>query len=212
MRALILIAGTALALGGCRNNDQAGNTVNLDQALTAENIASNDVTAIDAVTGADANMAADVNYIEPVDVGSESGNGSPGSSRKSTAGSGAAASNAAEPPTAPARNAAASATANNPIQGRPAPGHHHQPALLARPPQRRDMVGKRVGALELATARAVGADKVGVAEIALRGRSVGFPARPQIAAGKAQEHRPAARLHALALQGQKRFLDRVGHA
>ena len=31
-----------------------------------------------------------------------------------------------------------------------------------------------------------------------------------VAAGKAQEHRAAARLHALALQGQEAFLDRVG--
>lgn len=114
MRALILIAGAALALGGCRNNDQAGNTVNLDQALSAENIASNDVTAIDAVTGADANMAADVNYIEPVDVGSESGNASPGSSRRAAAaGTNVAPSNTAEPAAAPVGNAAASATANN---------------------------------------------------------------------------------------------------
>ena len=62
MRALILIALLALALGACSKSGQADNTVNLDQALTADNIVSNDVTAIDAVTGADANMAADVDY------------------------------------------------------------------------------------------------------------------------------------------------------
>src|SRR5258705_12512072 len=119
MRALILIAGTALALGGCRNNDQAGNTVNLDQALTAENIASNDVTAIDAVTGADANKAADVNYIEPVDVGSESGNGSQGSWPKSTAGPGPPAPNPADPPTPPPANPRGSRPPNTPPQGSP---------------------------------------------------------------------------------------------
>ena len=59
MRALILIAG-ALALAACGNNDQADNTQNVDENLTAENIVSNDVTAIDAVTGDAANMAADV--------------------------------------------------------------------------------------------------------------------------------------------------------
>ena len=64
MRTLILIAGAALALAGCRNNDQVDNTTNIDENLTAENVVSNDVTAIDAVTGADANMAADVNYTD----------------------------------------------------------------------------------------------------------------------------------------------------
>jgi hypothetical protein len=36
------------------------NTMNTEENLTAENIVSNDVTAIDAVTGDAANMAADV--------------------------------------------------------------------------------------------------------------------------------------------------------
>ena len=56
MRALILIAG-ALALAACGKNDQTDNTMNIDENLTAENIVSNDVTAIDAVTGDAANMA-----------------------------------------------------------------------------------------------------------------------------------------------------------
>jgi len=60
MRALALIAGAALALSGCGNNDQTDKTQNADENLTAENIVSNDVTAIDAVTGDAANMAADV--------------------------------------------------------------------------------------------------------------------------------------------------------
>jgi hypothetical protein len=61
MRALILIAGAPiLALAACGNNDQTDNTQNVDENLTAENIVSNDVTAIDAVTGDAANMAADV--------------------------------------------------------------------------------------------------------------------------------------------------------
>ena len=60
MRALILIAGAlALPLAACGNNDQTGNTANVDESLTAENIVSNDVTAIDAVTGDAANMAAE---------------------------------------------------------------------------------------------------------------------------------------------------------
>ena len=106
MRALILVAGAALAVAACSSKDNAnntmnvdenltttdmnttttdmnatdmnatdanmsmnatdvnatGNTTNIDENLTAENIVSNDVTAIDAVTGDAANMAADVNY------------------------------------------------------------------------------------------------------------------------------------------------------
>ena len=62
MRALIMIAGAALALGACGNNDQADNAQNVDENLNAKDIVSNDVTAIDAVTGDAANMAEDVNY------------------------------------------------------------------------------------------------------------------------------------------------------
>ena len=77
MRALILIAGAALALAACRNNDQSSNTTNVDENLTAENIVSNDVTAIDAVTGDASNMAADINYMNTEDnsVASLSSNG-----------------------------------------------------------------------------------------------------------------------------------------
>jgi len=64
MRLLILAAAAALTLGACKNNDQHDNTMNIDENLSAENIVSNDVTAIDAVTGDAANMAADVNYTE----------------------------------------------------------------------------------------------------------------------------------------------------
>ena len=71
MRLLILAAATALALSACKNNDQHDNTINIDENLTAENIVSNDVTAIDAVTGDAANMAADVNYTE---IDNEMGN------------------------------------------------------------------------------------------------------------------------------------------
>src|SRR5690348_16172932 len=68
MRSLILIAAAALSVSACKNNDQHDNTANIDENLTAENIVSNDVTAIDAVTGDAANMAADVNYTEEANV------------------------------------------------------------------------------------------------------------------------------------------------
>jgi hypothetical protein len=64
MRLMILAAATALSLAACKNNDQHDNNMNVDENLTAENIVSNDVTAIDAVTGDAANMAANVNYTE----------------------------------------------------------------------------------------------------------------------------------------------------
>lgn len=60
MRVPLLILAASLALAGCKNNDVHDNSSNVDENLTAENIVSNDVTAIDAVTGDAANMAADV--------------------------------------------------------------------------------------------------------------------------------------------------------
>src|SRR5206468_12369472 len=60
MRVPLLVLAAGLSLAGCKNNDMHDNTSNLDENLTAENIVSNDVTAIDAVTGDAANMAADV--------------------------------------------------------------------------------------------------------------------------------------------------------
>jgi len=62
MRVLMVIAGAALALSACGQDQAAENTVNIDAAATADGIGSNDTTAIDAATGDDANMAADVNF------------------------------------------------------------------------------------------------------------------------------------------------------
>lgn len=57
---IVAVSALALAVAGCGNNDQTDKTQNYDENLTAENIVSNDVTAVDAVTGDAANMAADV--------------------------------------------------------------------------------------------------------------------------------------------------------
>ena len=59
MRFTLLLAAT-LALVACNKGAQGGATQNGDDNLTAASIVSNDVTAIDAVTGDAANMAADV--------------------------------------------------------------------------------------------------------------------------------------------------------
>jgi len=58
--AIAAASALGLALSACGNNDQTDKTQNYDENLTAENIVSNDVTAVDAVTGDAANMAADV--------------------------------------------------------------------------------------------------------------------------------------------------------
>ena len=62
MRALILVAGAALTVSACNNDQPTANTTNVDQDLAAQNVSANDTTSIDAATGEDANMAADVNY------------------------------------------------------------------------------------------------------------------------------------------------------
>jgi hypothetical protein len=62
MRALILVAGAALAIAACGKDQAAGNTANVDEDLAAQTVPANDTTAIDAATGDDANMAADVNF------------------------------------------------------------------------------------------------------------------------------------------------------
>jgi hypothetical protein len=107
MRALILIAGAALALAACGKNDQAGNTANIDEVLAAENVASNDVTAIDAVTGEDSNMAADVALLNEGDNASApTGNASSPKTKP-------AAAKPAPETTPPASNSTEAATTNN---------------------------------------------------------------------------------------------------
>jgi hypothetical protein len=66
MRALILVAGAALAVSACSSNDTADNTMNVDENLGAENIViDNTLDAnMDAnmtMNATDANTAADVN-------------------------------------------------------------------------------------------------------------------------------------------------------
>src|SRR5471030_426635 len=78
-------------------------------------------------------------------------------------------------------------------------------------PQRVDGRRQRFGRGELAAALAVGADEVGVAELADGAGAVAFTAGPQVAAGKAAEHGGTPGMGALALQGVKDFFDTVSH-
>ena len=69
MRTLLLaLAASSLALSGCGKKQDAGNTSVAGEQVTAQDFVTNDVTAIDAATGADANMAADVeiNFVSEI--------------------------------------------------------------------------------------------------------------------------------------------------
>lgn len=72
MRAPLLIAAF-LAVSACGKNAQVDNSVDFSEQMTADSIVANDVTAIDAVTGAAANMAADVDVNYGLDVHDNSG-------------------------------------------------------------------------------------------------------------------------------------------
>jgi hypothetical protein len=79
MRRLILIAAVAIALGACGRSSQQETNEVTGENLTAESIgSSNDVTAIDAVTGDAANMAADVD----MNYGNLEENGAPAVANK----------------------------------------------------------------------------------------------------------------------------------
>ena len=82
MRFALVALAASLALSGCGEKQATGNTNALDQALSAEDFVANDATAIDAATGADANMAADVEFNA---LDNESGNGSPRSAGSDSA-------------------------------------------------------------------------------------------------------------------------------
>ena len=88
MRGWIVIVGAA-ALAACGQNNQDDDNQDLNRGLTAQNIVANDVTAIDAVTGDAANMAADVDFTEELanELGDGDGNASAPASRQRRASS-----------------------------------------------------------------------------------------------------------------------------
>jgi hypothetical protein len=114
MRAPLLITAASLALAACANNDNRDNTQNVDENLTAENIVSNDVTAIDAVTGDAANMAADaaINDIgnAPADQGNASAFPTPKPETVTPSGSSSAKKPAPSPVETAPSNSASNAT------------------------------------------------------------------------------------------------------
>ncbi len=65
MRALILVAGAALAVSACSSNDAADNTMNVDENLAAENIVAENLDVnMDAnmsMNATDMNATTDVN-------------------------------------------------------------------------------------------------------------------------------------------------------
>ncbi|HEX8840305.1 MAG TPA: hypothetical protein VF750_07535 [Sphingomicrobium sp.] len=111
MRALILIAG-ALALAACGNNDQSDNTMNVDENLTAENIVSNDVTAIDAVTGDAANMAAEADINDVTNLPADQGNTSAFPKAKPQTDSTTGSTSTTKPAPSPVENTPSNATSN----------------------------------------------------------------------------------------------------
>ena len=70
------LALCSLALVACGKSEQTGNTSSLDEAVSAKDFETSDVTAIDAATGADANMAADVDINVYENESNKEGNGS----------------------------------------------------------------------------------------------------------------------------------------
>jgi hypothetical protein len=105
MRFTLLLAAT-LSLAACGKNDQGGAAQNADDSLTAGSIVSNDVTAIDAVTGDAANMAADVD----MNFGGLEENGATAISNEGSAR--ASKPPATRPAPAPEANSSANAVAN----------------------------------------------------------------------------------------------------
>jgi hypothetical protein len=68
MRALILVAGAALAVSACSSNEAADNTMNVDENLAAENIVA-DNTLVDM--NADANLSMNATDVNAVDVNAD---------------------------------------------------------------------------------------------------------------------------------------------
>ena len=78
MRALILVAGAALAVSACSSNEAADNTMNMDENLTTENIVTDtnlDMNATDANLTLNAdNVTIDANTVTTTDANATGNN------------------------------------------------------------------------------------------------------------------------------------------
>ena len=61
-RDMFALAATLVMLAACDDKPAAQDARSADQALASDNLDSNDLTAIDAASGADSNMAADIDF------------------------------------------------------------------------------------------------------------------------------------------------------
>jgi uncharacterized lipoprotein len=69
MRALILVAGAALAVAACSSNDNANNTMNVDENLTTTAMNATDMNAtMDMNATTDMNTTGDMNVTTTGDV------------------------------------------------------------------------------------------------------------------------------------------------
>ena len=82
----ITICASALLAAACGGKGQADASANADTGLTASAISSNDVTAIDAVTGEAANMAADMDFTNAQSNGSSATGNASATSRRPSSG------------------------------------------------------------------------------------------------------------------------------
>src|SRR6185295_10972758 len=97
------------------------------------------------------------------------------------------------------------------LQQRLAAGQDHVAVGIVAGPLPGDDIGEFVRRGVAAAQRAVGADKVGIAELAGGAGAILFAAAPEVAAGETAKHRRAAGMRTFALQGQKNLFDRVTH-
>ena len=76
MRALILVAGAALAISACSKNEAADNTMNVDETMTTNEVLANDTAMNADMNAMDANMTmnADVNATVNTDVNATDAN------------------------------------------------------------------------------------------------------------------------------------------
>jgi hypothetical protein len=76
MRALILVAGAALALSACSKQEAADNTMNVDETVTTNDVLANDTAMNADLNAVDANMTmnADANATVNTDANATDAN------------------------------------------------------------------------------------------------------------------------------------------